>query len=126
MKTHAAIGGDTLRPVLEECRHQGFIRTGMDIAYFHHERWDGSGYPRGLRGAEIPLAARILALADVYDALTTARVYKPAFPHQKARAIILESEGSHFDPDVVAAFLSREDDFARTAADLADSEDCLL
>lgn len=126
MKTHAAIGGDTLRSVLEECRFQGFIRTGMDIAYFHHERWDGSGYPQGLQGEAIPLAARILALADVYDALTTARVYKPAFPHDQACAIILEGRGTHFDPDIVAAFLLRERDFAATAASLADAPDCLM
>lgn len=126
MKTHASIGGDTLRSVLEECRYQGFIRTGMDIAYCHHERWDGTGYPKGLSGAEIPLAARVLALADVYDALTTARVYKPAFPHEKARQIIIEGSGSHFDPSIVDAFLSREHDFATTAQALADNSHCLM
>ena len=79
------------------------------IAYSHHERWDGTGYPDGLAGEEMPLAARIMALADVYDALTSARTYKNAFSHEVARSIIVEGRGTQFDPDVVAAFLRIEE-----------------
>jgi putative two-component system response regulator len=80
---------------------------------YHHERWDGSGYPFGLGGANIPLAARIVALADVYDALTSKRCYKSAWSHNEARAYIVEQIGRHFDPDLVEAFLTRELDFVR-------------
>lgn len=82
-----------------------------DIAATHHERFDGKGYPAGLMGTEIPLCGRIVALADVYDALTSKRSYKDAFSHHAARSIILEESGSHFDPDVVDAFLQAEDQF---------------
>ncbi|MFA5985408.1 MAG: HD domain-containing phosphohydrolase [Methylococcaceae bacterium] len=121
MKTHATIGGDTLKTVLDQCRYQGFIKTGMEIAYGHHERWDGSGYPNGLKGEEIPLSARILALADVFDALTTKRTYKPAFSFAQTKQIILEGKGSHFDPDIVDAFLYRELEFIATANALAEN-----
>ena len=87
---------------------------GIEIARSHHERWDGSGYPDGLSGAEIPLSARIMGLADVYDALRSKRHYKDAFPHEKAVAIIREDRGSHFDPDVADAFLENEASFAET------------
>src|SRR5262245_57986020 len=82
-----------------------------DIAIMHHEKFDGSGYPYGLRGEEIPLCGRIVALADVYDALTTARVYKPAFSHETAKNIILEGRGKHFDPEIVDTFLANEQRF---------------
>ena len=82
-----------------------------DIACSHHERFDGSGYPHGLRGGSIPLCGRIVALADVYDALTTRRVYKPAVSHRNARHIILAGRGTQFDPDIVQAFLASEDRF---------------
>ena len=120
MKTHASLGGDTLKAVLDQCKNQNFIKIGMEIAYGHHEKWDGSGYPQALAGDNIPLSARILALADVYDALTTPRVYKPAFPHDKARQIIVEGSGSHFDPDIVNAFLAAENQFIKTALELTD------
>ena len=120
MKTHAEIGGDTLRTVYEQYPSQSFIKCGMEIAYGHHEKWNGSGYPCGLQGESIPLAARILALVDVYDALTCRRVYKPPFPREKANAIILEGDGSHFDPDIVAAFLKNEAAFHSIAEQFAD------
>jgi putative two-component system response regulator len=82
-----------------------------DIALAHHEKYDGSGYPRGLAGDEIPLCARIMAAADVYDALTSRRVYKGAFCHDKSTSIIAKDAGKHFDPDVVAAFLAEEKRF---------------
>ena len=111
MRTHPKIGGDTLREVDRQYPGNAFIRTGIDIAECHHERWDGGGYPRGLRGEQIPLVARILALADVYDALTSRRCYKEAFSHERSREIIVAETGKHFDPDVAQAFLAREQEF---------------
>ncbi|WP_427500705.1 HD domain-containing phosphohydrolase [Methylomonas sp. MED-D] len=125
MKTHAAIGGDTLRSVYEQYPSQGFIKCGMDVAYGHHERWDGSGYPLGLRGEDIPLAARILALVDVYDALTSRRVYKAPMPRGEAMNLIVEGNGSHFDPDIVAAFQELEPQFHRIAETYADHVEVL-
>ncbi len=108
MKRHSVIGGDTLKLADEQAGNNSFLSMGKDIAYSHHERWDGSGYPHGLRGEEIPLASRIVAIGDVYDALTSRRPYKEPFSHEKAMAIILEGKGKHFDPDVVDAFVARE------------------
>ena len=115
MKTHAPIGGDTLRDI-EERLHWGqstFLTIGRQIAYSHHEKWNGAGYPAGLAATDIPLAARIMALADVYDALTSKRCYKSAFPPEKAHSIIVEEKGRHFDPDMVEAFLAVEGDFIK-------------
>ncbi|MDF1643547.1 MAG: response regulator [Pseudomonadales bacterium] len=120
MKTHTSIGGDTLKQIVQDGHDHGFLRMGMQIAYCHHEKWDGSGYPNGLEGQQIPLSARILSVADVYDALTSQRIYKPAFSHEKAAEIIADGKGSHFDPAVVEAFLSRQNDFAQTAEELKD------
>jgi len=113
MQTHSVIGAETLRAVDEKHPGNEFIRMGIDIAHSHHEKWDGSGYPQGLSGTDIPLSARILALSDVYDALTSARCYKPAFSHEKSKAIILEGDAVHFDPMIVKAFLSTEEQFIR-------------
>jgi putative two-component system response regulator len=110
MKGHARIGGETLDAALETHPKAEYLRLARDIAWTHHERYDGGGYPRGLKGEEIPICGRIVAVADVYDALTTKRVYKPAFSHEHARSIIIEGRGTQFDPDVVDAFLAREDD----------------
>jgi putative two-component system response regulator len=90
----------------------GFINMGIEIARSHHERWDGKGYPDGLSGEKIPLSARIMAVADVYDALRSRRPYKQPFSHEKACAIIQKDAGTHFDPAVVAAFVSLESSFA--------------
>lgn len=120
MKTHAQIGGDTLRAVYEQYPSQSFIKCGMDIAYCHHEKWDGSGYPRGLKGEDIPLSARILALVDVYDALTCRRVYKSPFSRDDAKALISQGAGTHFDPTLVATFLAMEDAFHEIAERYAD------
>jgi len=120
MKEHSKIGGDTIRALVNKGRRQAFLQMGMDIAYYHHEKFNGSGYPHGISGKEIPLPARILAVADAYDALTSRRVYKPAMPHEKAVMIIREDSGSHFDPDVVAAFLSNEKAFRRLSVQLGD------
>jgi putative two-component system response regulator len=108
MKTHTTIGGDTLKAADVEAGTNSFLAMGRDIAYSHHEKWDGSGYPYGLSGEDIPLASRIVALGDVYDALSSRRPYKEPFSHEKSKAIILEGRGSHFDPDVVDAFLAIE------------------
>jgi len=120
MKTHTTIGGNTIRGLVQHRRGQSFLRMGMEIAYYHHEKFDGSGYPRGLAGEQIPLSARILAVADVYDALTSRRVYKPAMSHEEAAVIIRGGCGKHFDPDVVDAFLRRQDEIRRTAVELKD------
>ena len=125
MKTHATIGGDTIRTLLARRKPQGFLAMGMEVAYAHHEKFDGSGYPRGLAGEDIPLCARILAVADVYDALTSQRVYKPAMPHEQAAGIIREGSGAHFDPALVAAFFERESEFARVAIELRDEHEAL-
>lgn len=113
MKTHTIIGGQTLEESEKHLNSSSFLRMGRDIAYFHHEKFNGEGYPYGLKAQEIPLSARIVALADAYDALTSKRVYKPIFPHEKSKAIILEGNGTHFDPMVVEAFLSCEDQFIK-------------
>jgi len=122
MKTHTTIGADTLRAV--DNRHEGnsFIRMGIEIAEGHHEKWDGSGYPNRLAGEDIPLSARILALADVYDALTSERCYKKAFTHEKSRQIIIEGDGSHFDPDVVKAFIAIEEKFVAIRGQFRDED----
>jgi len=111
MKTHASIGAETLDAALRQFPGAKFLRIARDIAATHHERWDGTGYPAGLKGEEIPLCGRIVALADVYDALTSKRVYKNAFAHEVAKSIIAKDAGSHFDPAVVEAFLAAEQAF---------------
>jgi HD-GYP domain-containing protein (c-di-GMP phosphodiesterase class II) len=121
MKRHSSIGGDTIKALFKQGRQRDFLEMAMEIAYHHHEKFDGSGYPDGLRSTDIPLAARILALADVYDALTTVRVYKKARPHNEAREIVLKGRGSHFDPDVVDAFCRHEQEFEKLALELADT-----
>ena len=120
MQQHTALGGETLAAVAKAHPTEKYLAMARDIAMTHHERFDGTGYPLGLIGEDIPLSGRIAALADVYDALTTKRVYKPKFSHEKARGIILEGRGTQFDPDIVQAFLNREADFIRIA-DLLDS-----
>jgi len=109
MKRHTLIGGETLYAAAQAHPEASFMKMALDIALKHHERWDGKGYPFGLKGEQIPLSARIVAVADVYDALTTKRVYKPAFSHDEAAAIIYESRGTHFDPDLIDAFQDVEE-----------------
>lgn len=122
MKQHTVIGGKTLDAALRARPEVDFLTMGRDIAWTHHEWFDGSGYPLGLKGEQIPLSGRIVALADVYDALTTKRVYKPAFSHEDAKSIILKQEGSHFDPKVVGAFLSSEHRFLEVRERLGDGD----
>jgi len=115
MKRHTTIGGETLQAVTLAHPEARYLSMARDIAFTHHERWDGSGYPFGLRGRDIPLCGRLTALADVYDALTSRRIYKAKMGHEEARQIILDGSGSHFDPDVVEAFRRREAEFIRVA-----------
>ncbi len=116
MKTHAQLGADALAVAEARLGQSSFMRYAREIAQGHHEKWDGSGYPGGLAGDDIPVSARLMALADVYDALRSERVYKPAFSHEKARIIIVRGRGSHFDPAVVDAFLAEEAAFLAIAA----------
>jgi putative two-component system response regulator len=111
MKRHSVIGADALRQATEQGSCGSFLAMATDIARHHHERFDGTGYPDHLPGLEIPLSARIVALADVFDALTSPRVYKPAYAPDLARTIIERDCGTHFDPAVVAAFRARYAEF---------------
>ncbi|MEF1289883.1 HD-GYP domain-containing protein [Vibrio sp. M260118] len=115
MKRHPEIGAQALSMAEKELGTNSFLQLAKEISLTHHEKWDGSGYPSGLKGQEIPLSGRLMALADVYDALTSERVYKKAFSHEKAKAIILEGNGRHFDPEILAAFLAVEADFVAIA-----------
>lgn len=111
MQTHAEMGRRAIAAA-EKCMGPStFLRLAKDIAYTHHERWDGHGYPQGLSGADIPLAGRLMAVADVYDALVSKRVYKSAMPHGEAVALIAEEAGKHFDPHLVDIFLTVADEF---------------
>lgn len=121
MKMHAEIGAQTLDAALQAFPSVKFLQMAREIAATHHERWDGSGYPKGLAGVAIPLSGRIMALADVYDALTSKRVYKDAFTHEIARSMILKDSGTHFDPDIVEAFIRTEQQFVQIRAHYADS-----
>ncbi len=120
MKQHTLIGGEMLKTVAETRPEAVFLAMAQEIALSHHERYDGSGYPHGLRGNQIPLSGRIVAVADVYDALTSKRIYKPRFSHETARTLIVEGAGTQFDPDIVQAFLNREQDFIDVSQELRD------
>ncbi len=121
MKTHTTIGYEAiLRAEKALGAKIEFLRPAKEIALSHQEKWDGSGYPQALKGDQIPVSARLMAVADVYDALISKRVYKPAFPHEKAVEIMSQGRGSHFDPDVLDAFLSVADDFKAIAASYLD------
>ena len=123
MKMHAILGRDAIAAAEKLLdTPSSFLRYAREIAHYHQERWDGSGYPEGLAGTKIPIPARLMAVADVYDALISKRVYKPAFTHEKAVEIIREGRGRHFDPDVVDAFLEVTDDFRQIAAVFEDSD----
>lgn len=123
MKTHTTLGRDAIMSaeMLLDVPST-FLRTARDIATYHHEKWDGSGYPEGLSGEEIPVAARLMAVADVYDALISRRVYKLPLAHENAIAIIKEGRDKHFDPMMVDAFLEIEGDLREIAERYADSE----
>ncbi|HWB09710.1 MAG TPA: HD domain-containing phosphohydrolase [Pirellulales bacterium] len=115
VKKHAEIGGDCLAEIERRLGASNFLQMAREIALCHHERWDGDGYPRGLKGEEIPLAARIVAIADNYDALVSRRPYKEAFPHEKVVSMIRNGAGTQFDPSLVEVFLEIEQEFREIA-----------
>ena len=123
MKRHTLHGRNALRAAERTLGENSFLRIGAEIAYSHHEKWDGSGYPQGLAGEDIPLTGRIMALADVYDALISRRVYKLPFPHSKAVGIIMEGMGSHFDPAFGPVFQDLAEDFRAIALEHADFDE---
>ena len=115
MERHAAIGGECLKAIGDQLGEDDFLQLAREIAYCHHEKWDGTGYPFQISGESIPLAARIVAMADVYDALRSRRPYKDPMSHAKAKKIILEGCGNHFDPQIVNAFLDCEEQFIQVS-----------
>lgn len=122
MKRHAQLGWDAIAQAEKQLgKEVGFLGCAKEIAGSHHEKWDGSGYPRKLAGDDIPISARLMALADVYDALVSRRVYKPPMSHEEAKEIIVEGAGKHFDADVVQAFLGVEREFISIATRFEDS-----
>jgi len=122
MKTHARLGADAIAKAERDVAHPiQFLSIAREIALHHHERWDGTGYPDGLAGDSIPLPARLMALADIFDALTSRRVYKEPMPFERARDVIVAESGKHLDPDVVTAFLAELDSFHAIADRHGDS-----
>ena len=122
MKTHTLHEAETLASAAAQFPHARFLQMARDIALCHHEKYDGSGYPNGLSGDDIPLAGRIVALADVYDVLTSKRVYKAAYSREIARLIVTDGSGSQFDPSIVDAFLAVEDEFIQLRKQLRDEK----
>jgi len=125
MRQHCQYGRDAILRAEQELgqAETGYLRYASQIAYGHHEKWDGSGYPQGVAGEAIPLSARLMAVADVYDALISRRVYKAAFTHGEALAIIAEGRGKHFDPDIADAMLVSADEFLAIAKRFSDSQE---
>jgi putative two-component system response regulator len=122
MKSHAQIGFETLDAAARQFPTAKFLSMARDIAISHHERWDGTGYPRGLKGEAIPLCGRVVAVADVYDALSSKRVYKAALPHETARDIILKGAGTHFDPTITGIFAMIDHKFREIRERFADED----
>lgn len=123
MKTHTTLGRNAIQQAEKELGLEvPFLKYAKEIAYYHQEKWDGSGYPMGLAGDDIPISARLMAVADVYDALISRRVYKTGMPHEKAVQIISEGKGTHFDPDMVDAFIELQNEFKAIAARFVDSD----
>lgn len=113
MKKHTVIGSQNLISVMKIYPQNLFVKMGIDISRSHHERWDGRGYPDGLRGEQIPMCARIMAIADVYDALRSERVYKKPISHAESAQIMSEQKGTHFDPEIFECFMEIQDEFDR-------------
>lgn len=120
MKHHCEYGAMILKKAEEKLSFRSFLAIAVQLTLSHHEKWNGTGYPQGLKGEDIPLSGRIMALADVYDALRSRRVYKDAFPHEKCKEIIRKERGAHFDPTVVDAFLKHEMAFLKISEEQAD------
>ncbi len=119
MKQHAPLGEDAIKYALSSIKEATFLEMAAEFASSHHERWDGTGYPRGLEGEDIPLTGRMMAIVDVYDALISVRPYKDAMPHSEAVKIIKEGSGSHFDPRLVEIFVEIEQTFETIALENA-------
>jgi putative two-component system response regulator len=124
MKSHPELGQKTILQAESELGIDvPFLQYAKEIAYGHHEKWDGSGYPQGLSGEDIPISARLMAVADVYDALISRRVYKEGMPHEQAVQIILDGKGTHFDPHIIEAFVVLHEKFKEIASTFFDSND---
>ncbi len=123
IKKHPIYGKRAFEEATHRLGETSFLRYAEEVAYTHHEKWDGSGYPQGLEGEAIPIAGRLMAIADVYDALISVRPYKRAFSHEEAVEIIVEGRGKHFDPDMVDAFVRIQEEFQAIATEFADSAD---
>ena len=123
MKKHTIYGRDAIRLAEKKLGSQSFLKIAEEFAYCHHEKWNGEGYPEGLSGEEIPLSGRLMAVADVYDALISRRIYKPPMPHYKAVEIIRAGRGTHFDPNLVDIFLEIEEAFRQIAIEFADFDE---
>ncbi|HCB93007.1 MAG TPA: hypothetical protein DEP57_04240 [Selenomonas sp.] len=123
MKSHAAAGGKIIGSLIDTVPDSDYLYEARNLATYHHERWDGTGYPSGLAGEDIPLSSRIMAVADVFDALISTRSYKKGFPYEKALAIIKAESGTHFDPQVVAAFFAVKDKILEVADEFSETED---
>ena len=121
MKRHAIFGDNTLALAERHLGDDSFLRIAREFALTHQEKWDGSGYPRGLAGEQIPIAGRLMAVADVYDALVSRRKYKEPLSHEQAVSILAEGRGTHFDPEVLDAFLANQEQFKAIAARFADA-----
>ena len=123
MKTHTTLGFEAIKQAEKTLGTPvPHLQMAKEIALSHHEKWDGSGYPQGLKGDAIPMSARFMAVADVYDALISQRVYKAALPHDRAVQIIFQGRGSHFDPDMVDAFIEIQHEFDAIAQRFKDSD----
>ena len=123
MKTHTTLGFEAIEQAEKALGLQApLLRTAKEIVLSHQEKWDGSGYPQGLKGDEVPMSARLMAVADVYDALISQRVYKAALPHDRAVQIVFQGRGTHFDPDMVDAFIGIQDEFEAIAQRFANSD----
>lgn len=122
IQEHSGIGGECLREIEQRLGSSNFLQMAREIAFAHHERWDGTGYPNGLKGEAIPLAARIVAVVDVYDALSSRRVYKGPRKHEECVSIIRQAAGTQFDPDLVAVWLKLEGRFREIARRYANDE----
>jgi len=123
MKTHASVGQAAIAAAERRLGSDSFLHLALEMAHAHHERWDGTGYPQGLKGESIPLCARLMAVADAYDALISRKVYKSPYPHSKAVAIMEENRGKAFDPVLIDAFCEVKEEFRSIALENADSEE---
>lgn len=124
MQQHPTIGNDIIENAIKENQNNKFLKVARNIAYYHHEKWDGSGYPTGISKDQIPLEARMMALVDIYDALISRRCYKDALGFEESEQIIISGSGKHFDPVIVEAFIKLKDKFKKIALEITDKPSC--